>query len=394
VDARLINLLNQVEQDRLFLHINAMQNFNTRHVNSPYNTPGFGIGAAYNYITSQFETIRSESNGNLVVLPPHEFPVEWGDVSSIGRNIIGVIQGRETGGGIILIGAHYDSISISVEDGNAFSPGANDNGSGIAALIEIARIMSRRQPRATVMFVAFGAEEIGRVGSIAFVNEYLIPNNIAIDAMLNLDIIGSSTGPDGSINDRELRVFSADPNDSPSRQLARELQIIARRHSPEMAISMQATVDREGRYSDHMSFSDAGYAAVRFIEMNEDLNRQHNDRDTLDDVQALYLTRSTQTILAVATALADGIRPPSSVQLREDTDGLRTLVWERRDEAAGYLVALRSVGSAAYDEIFEVSDTFVRWDGFVPSRFSGIAVAAIDQNGLVGPFSFEYQILN
>ncbi len=400
VDARLINLINQVEQDRLFLHISTLQNFSTRHVNSPFNQPNFGIGAAYNYIRGQFESIRQASQGTFVVANDHVFPIEWGGVISEGRNIVGVIPGTETGAGIVLIGAHYDSVSIAFEDGNAYAPGANDNGSGVAAMIEMARIMSQRQHRATVMFVAFSAEEIGRLGSIEFVNNYLINNNIRIDAMLNLDIIGSSTGPDGSINDREIRLFSAgddtlsDPSNSSSRQLARALQLIGRRHAPDMAILMQPSADREGRYSDHMSFSDVGYPAVRFIEINEDSSRQHNDRDTLEDVQALYLTRSTQTVLACASALADGIRPPANVQLRDDGDGLRTLVWERRDEAVGYLVALRGVGRMEYNEIFEVSEPFVRWDGFVPSRFSGVAVAAIDSDGLMGPFSFEYQILN
>jgi hypothetical protein len=400
VDARLINLINQVEQDRLFLHINALQNFSTRHVNSALGQPNYGIGAAYNYIRGQFEQIRQASQGTFVVANDHVFPIEWGGIASEGRNIVGVIPGTETGAGIVLIGAHYDTISIDLEDGDAYAPGANDNGSGIAAMIEIARIMSSRQHRATMMFVAFSAEEIGRLGSIEFVNNYLLDNNIRIDAMLNLDIIGSSTSPEGAINDREIRLFSADdpslsdPANSSSRQLARALQMIARRHAPDMAIVVQPSGDREGRYSDHLSFSDVGYPAVRFIEINEDFNRQHNDRDTIEDIQALYLTRATQTVLACATALADGIRPPANVQLRDEGGGFRTLVWERRDEALSYVVALRGVGSNTFNEVFEVAETFVRWDGFVPSRFSAVAVAAIDDDGLMGPFSFEYQILN
>ncbi len=393
IDARLINLLNQVEPDRLFLHVNTLQGFSSRHVNSPYTINGVGIGAAQNYIRQQFEQIRDQSNG-IFFVEEQSFPVEWGGVSSTATNVIGILQGRETGAGIIVIGAHYDSISLAFEDGNAYAPGANDNASGVAALIEMARIMSRRQPRATVLFVAFSAEEIQRVGSINFVNQWVVGANLDVRAMINMDIIGSSTGPDGSINDREIRLFSSDPNESEARQLARAMQVIARRHAPDLAISLQPAIDRDGRYGDHISFSEAGYPAVRFTEMNEDVSRAHNDRDTLDDIQALYLTRSTQTILAVSTALAEGIQPPQSIQLRDDGDGLRTLVWERRPEASGYLIALRAVGSISYNEILTVNDTFVRWDGFVPSRFAGVAIAAIDSNGLVGPFSFEYAIVN
>ncbi|MDX2162275.1 MAG: M20/M25/M40 family metallo-hydrolase [bacterium] len=393
-DVRLITLLNQVEQDRLFLHINAMQNFQTRHVNSPYDVPGIGIGAAYNYIRGQFEQIRAQSQGNFVLANDHVFPVEWGGVRSEGRNIVGVIPGTETGAGILVICAHYDSISIAFDDGSAYAPGANDNGSGVAALLEMARIMSRQPQRATVMFVAFSAEEIQRAGSLAFVQDYVLAENLDVNWTINMDIIGSSTGPDGSINDREIRLFSAEPNESGSRVLARNLQFMARRHAPDMAIILQPQGDREGRYSDHLSFSDAGIPAVRFIEINEDNARNHNDRDTLDDIQALYLTRATQTILAGATALSRGIRPPGNLVLRDEGGGVRTLVWESRPEAVSYIVALRAVGATGYTESFEVADTFVRWDGFVPSRFNAVAVAAVDETGLMGPFSFEYQIVN
>ncbi|MFN8529146.1 MAG: M20/M25/M40 family metallo-hydrolase [Anaerolineae bacterium] len=394
-DTRLVNLLSQVEPDRLFLHINTMQSFQSRHVNSSYNTPGIGIGAAYNYVRGQFEAIREQSRGNFQIANDHVFDIDWGGVQSQGRNIIGVIPGTETGAGILVVAAHYDSISVAWDDGNAYAPGANDDASGIAALIEIARIMSQRQHRASIMFVAFSAEEIQRLGSIQFVHDYIVGQNLDVNWMINMDIVGSSTGPDGSINDREIRVFSdPDSTKSDSRALAREAQLIARRHSPDMAIVLQATVDRDGRYGDHMSFSDAGIPAIRFIEANEDPGRQHNDRDTLDDVQALYLSRSTQTVLAVSTALADGVRPPQNIQLRDEGNGVRTLVWERRPEAVSYVVALLGVGSIGYTDQFEVTDSFVRWDGFVPTRYSAVAVASVDADGLIGPFSFEYQIIN
>ncbi len=396
IDARLISLLSQVEPDRLILHVNALANMYTRHVLSVQNNPTMGIGAAYNYVRSQFELIRDQSRGNLVLGADHEFPFEWAGVQSVGRNIVAVIPGTETGAGILVIGSHYDSISLAWEDGNAFAPGANDNASGIAALLEIARVMSQRQHRATVMFVAFSAEEIQRAGSIAFA-EYLLQQNFDVNWMLNMDIIGSSTGADGSINEREIRVFSADPNDGPgseSRQLARAVQLIINRHVPDMTAILVPSGDREGRYGDQLSFSDRGFAAVRFIEANEEPSRTNNDRDTTDDVQALYLTRSTQTILAAATALADGIRPPQNIVLRDDGNGMRTLRWEERPEAAGYLIALRPVGATSYVDTFVIADPFVQWDQFIPSRYAGVAISAIDEDGLLGPFSFEYQILN
>ena len=256
------------------------------------------------------------------------FQLEWAGVTSQPSNIIAFINASEVGAGTILIGAHYDSISVDFEDGTAFAPGANDDGSGIAALLEIARVLSTREHRSSIMFVAFSAEEVRRQGSQAFVNDYLLPRSIDISAMIALDIIGSPMDANGAIDDHSMRVYSAGPNDLPSRQVARELELIVLNHVPSMSLNMVDAVDREGRYSDHISFNEAGYPAVRLIESLEDLSRQHNERDTIDGVQPAYLTKTTQTILTIVTALADGLPPPRNIALRDAGNGARTLIWE------------------------------------------------------------------
>lgn len=393
VNTGVVNLINQVETDRLMLHVDTLQNFGTRHVNSPYDLPDRGIGAAYRYIIGQFEQIRDQSQGRLTVFA-QSFPIKWAGVESQGQNIVAFLSGTESGAGTILVGAHYDSTSIDFESGSAYAPGANDNGSGVAALIELARILSARPHRTSIIFVAFSAEEIQRRGSIAFVNDYMLPRQIELNAMINMDIIGSQTGPDGSIDDRNIRLFSAGPNESPSRQLAREIELIALKHVPNMTVQLQDSQDRSNRYSDHQSFSDVGYPAVRFIEALEDVSRQHNDRDTIDDVQGAYLTRATQTILTVITALADGLRPPVNIALREAGNSLRTLVWEPVAGASGYVVALRRPNALEY-EYFEVDNpmtTNITWDSFVSTRFVGLAISAIDSEGLMGPLSPEFRI--
>lgn len=391
-DASLLNLLNQVEPDRLFQHIDALAGMKTRHALSINTSPTEGIGAAKNYVLNQFYKIRDQSFQNSFSVVTQDFPVEWNGLSATDTNIIGILQGTEVGSGVIVLSAHYDSINYNFDDPNGYAPGANDDASGVAALIEIARIMSQRRHRATVMFIAFAAEEIQRKGSIAFVSDYVKNQNIPVTAMIDMDIIGSSTGPDGSINDRQIRLFSADPNESRSRQLARSLNLIASRLAPNMEILVQDTVDRPGRYSDHMSFSDAGYPAVRFVEADEEIAREHTERDTINDVQANYLMRSTQTVLACVTALADGPRAPQNISLRDNGNGLRTLVWDIVPGAASYVVALRRPNALIYDPYFETTDNSVTWEGFVPDRFAGLAIAAKDANGLIGPFSFEYGI--
>ncbi len=380
-------LVNQVEGDRLMVHVRTMSGFYTRHVNSSQTRPDYGIGAARRYIRTEFEAIQAETQGNLAVFE-HEFTVEWNGVTSRQANVVAIISGTEPGAGTIVVGAHYDSRGNDDLEADGFAPGANDNATGVAALIEMSRILAQQPRRATVMFVAFSAEEVGRKGSIAFVNDYVVRNNIDVQTYINVDAIGSQTYSDGTVNDRQLRVFSQGPNDaSKSRQVARMTNLIAFNHAPEMEIVVQDALDRPGRYGDHFSFEEAGYPSVRFIEMAE--NPSYLDTsDTIDGINPNYFRRTTQTILTVVASLADGPQPPRNVALRDNGDGTRTLVWEPVAGATGYVVALRQPNSMIYQQ-FETSESSVRWDGFTSANFTGIAVAATDNDGLIGPLSQE-----
>lgn len=398
VNASLTALLNQVAADRLMIHVDALQRLGTRHVNSP-DTGSTGVAAAYRYIRSQFEEIAVQSAGKFTAVP-QTFTLDWEGVTTTQVNLIGYLGGREVGGGVIVVGAHYDSISVDRSDPNYPAPGANDDGSGIAALIELARIMSLRpvKPRATVMFVAFAAEEIGRKGSIEFLkflDETGRRNSgepIHVDAMLNMDIIGSSTGPLGNINNDTMRIFSAGPNDSPSRQLARAVTWINQNLNRNTGYVLQDAGDREGRYSDHLSFSDVGYPAVRFVEALEDRARQHTPEDVIDDVQADYLARNTQAILTVLLALSDGPPPPNpdNIVLRQIGNPTRELIWEPAPGAAGYLIGLRYPGSLRTDETFPWPTNSVEWDSFC--LFESLVVASVDASGLIGRPSSEFKV--
>ncbi len=386
----LLALLSEVESDRLIIHVDALQNFYTRNINAISSSLNRGINAAFVYIQSQFQTIQTHSQGRFITTE-QAFSVTWNGIRSTPKNIIGIIPGIESGAGVIVIGAHYDSRNADPKDATHYAPGANDNGSGVAALIELARILSARQHRATILFVAFSAEEEGRLGSIAVVKDYFQAQHIDVTAMLDLDIIGSSTDGQGRVNNKQIRLFSEGPDGSPSRQLSRSINLIGLDYMPGMEIVIQESDDRTGSYGDHLSFSAAGYAAVRFTEMNEEPQRRHTERDTIDDVQADYLVSSTQTILTVVTVLADGPQPPRNMTLRDNGDGTRKLVWEPMPNATSYVVAIRPPGLAAYQQ-FEVRDNFVDWAGFVPERTVALAIASKDASGLIGSFSAEYLI--
>jgi len=381
-DIELYNLLNQVESDRLLLHVDSLQNLNTRHVNST------GVTAAAQYISDQFETIRAASEGRLYTFT-HEFELTYQDMTTIQYNVGAVIQGTEEGAGTIIVGAHYDSIGQPLEDPTTFAPGANDNGTGVSSLIELARIMSQRQYRASIMFVAFSAEEVGRRGSIAFV-DWLQERNIDVMAMLNVDTIGNYHSFSGDINDAELRLFSAGPNDSsPSRHLARTVNFITFNHAVDIELTVQDAIDRENRYGDHFSFSESGYAAVRFIQANEE-KRNGDPTDTIEFIEPGYFRRAVQSLLTTLVTMADGPRPPRNITLRDQGNGISELRWEPIAGASSYIVALRWPGSLIYNQQFETTDTVVEWDNF--SRYAGIAIAARDASGMIGPLSPEYRV--
>lgn len=391
-DPDMLNLMNEVEADRLMIHVRAMVGVQTRHINSPQNRPGYGIGAARDYIQAQFEQVQAETQGNLYVFP-HQFIVDWNGVRTQQTNIVAIVQGDTANAGVIIVGAHYDSRNDDLDDAVGAAYGANDNGSGIAALMELARILAKRPHRATLMFVAFSGEEEGRKGSTAFVQEYVQRNNLDVRLYINLDAVGSQIYADGRVDDRRMRVFSKGPNDSSrSRQMARLANLIAFNYVPEMEILVQDAYDRDGRYGDHFSFEEAGYPAIRLMEMAENsAYLDSSDVLTSTNPHPSYLQRSTQTMLVLINAMADSLTPPRNISLRDNGNGTRTLIWEPIPNATGYLVALRQPNSMIYQQ-FETNDTSVTWDGFTPTNFTAVAVGAKNENGIVGMLSDEWVI--
>lgn len=389
-DQTIVNLLNQVEVDRMMAHVQAFQNMFTRHVNSSQSDPKQGIGAAQRYIEEQFKAIQQTSNGRLYTFN-QQFELNYNGQKTTQTNVIAVVQGYEAGAGTVVIGAHYDSVGTPLESATTYAPGANDNGTGVAAVIELARILAQRQHRSSIMLVAFSAEEVGRRGSIAFA-DYLKAQGIDVIGMVNVDTIGNENDARGNIIANELRVFSDGPNDtSLSRHMARSAEFISFTHGLEMKLTVQDAIDRENRFGDHFSFSEKGYPAIRFISALEE-KRNADPTDLIDFVEPRYLLRSTQSILVVVSAMADGPRPPRNISLRDVGNGARTLVWEPVSETQGYIIALRFPGSLRYDQQIEwAGSTSITWDGF--ANYAGIAISAKGTNGIVGPLSEEYKVV-
>ena len=385
VEDEMQNLLDRVESDRLMSHIRSLQDFRTRHISSTQVSTREGIGAARKYIKDQLEIFRAASGGDLYTFENRFVAFTTAEEKTTQFNVVAAISGTEVNAGTIIIGAHYDSIGTPRTDGTVYAPGANDNGSGVAALLELARILSGAQYKASVMFVFFSAEEFNRQGSISFA-AWIRERNVDVLGMINLDTIGNVHDFNGNREERYLRVFSAGPNDtSASRRMARVASFLAYNYNLALELQVQDAIDRENRYGDHFSFSERDYPALRFINAYEE-KRNADPTDTIEFIEPDYLRRATQATLAVVASLADGPRPPANIALRTRQDGKKELVWEPVADAASYIVALRPPDSLIYRQL-ATGETKLAWEGF--TDFASIAIAAQDARGYIGPLSRE-----
>jgi hypothetical protein len=396
-DPALMDILDLVQSDSLMLTVDSLVGMGSRHVLSHPSPQIKGIAGARDWLLSQFNGIARDNPQQSINIWAQNFQYNWNGFNIEAQNVAAVFQGTDVGAGVVILGAHYDSITTNFTNGQTAAPGANDNGSGIAAMMEVARIMARAAHRATIIFVAFAAEETGRQGSLAFIKDYLQAQNPPVDVrgMINMDIIGSEQGANGQVDRRTLRIFSAPPNDSPSRQLARQIALGIKTYFDEIDPIIQSSEERTGRWGDHQSFRAAGYPSVRFIQGLEDVSHQHSPRDIADNIQPAYLMRTTKSALIALEILANGPTPPADLTMRHKIDdpGRQLLIWTPVRGAAQYLIALRQESSMFFDEVFTVpaldAPELIR-DDF--ANYATIAIATIDESGRMGPLTPEYSI--
>jgi leucyl aminopeptidase len=384
-DTSIADIINQVDASLMMSHVQTLVGFNNRY--SLYEPlPTQGIAAARDWLVRELEAIQAANPATEMQILTQPFDVTYGEESWQNHNVAMIINGLDGEAGVVLLGAHYDTISTT---NDLFQPGANDNGSGVAAALQISRIMAQQPHRAVVVIIFFAAEEVfgGRYGSVEFAETYIQAQHIPLVAAINLDMIGNPTGPTGERHDFQMRTFSEPPNNSASRQLARLTEVVARIYVPSMTVNVINALDRQGRWGDHESFSEIGYPAIRLIEQQDDPRFAHNSQDTISTIDPDYLTRTTQVTLATLHVLADGPNPPTVRQMDSST---WTLEWSPVTNAASYVVALRSPGSLAYNVEIPVSDTRMSWVHF--PDFEAVAVAAVDADGLIGRFSPEQSV--
>jgi hypothetical protein len=307
VDSRIETILEDVSPDRLLEYLTALTDFQTRHSLSFTDRSDFGVRAARTYI---LETMQGFSDRLDVGLDCYQVEAQGRiPIEAELCNVVATLPGRSDRR--IYVSGHYDTVA-RVEDAaldrSQFdnpAPGANDDGSGTVLTMEVARVLSQSglEFDATLVFVGFVAEEEGLVGASLHAAR-AEREGWTIDAVFNNDIIGNTMGGNGIVDARTVRVFSEDPMDSPSRQLARFIRRHAAIYMPGHEVRLIGREDRFGRGGDHTAFNRRGFTGVRFSESRENYSRQHTAADTLGGVDFNYLAKNARVNASSVATMA------------------------------------------------------------------------------------------
>jgi len=390
-DPQIEKMVNEVSKDSLESYIKKMVSFGTRSTLSIQTDPKRGIGAARNWVLSRFNEFAKEAGGRMssfidtVTLQPDGRRV---DKPTLLGNVVAVLKGTDTNDDrIFIISGHLDNMRSNVMDGSGDAPGANDDASGVAAVMECVRVMSKRSFPATIMFVAVSGEEQGLLGA-NYMADKAKKQNWNIEAVLNNDIMGSNNSNETNvINNTKIRVFSESfsvqdtgkaaltirslglENDGKARQLARYVKETGERYVDNLEVVLVYRNDRFLRGGDHTPYVQRGYAAVRFTEMNENYYHQHQDvrmensiqyGDLAEFMDFEYLRKNTGLNLANLANLAKSPSLPQEVKV--DTKKLTNftnLSWKspKSGKVKGYFVMMRETTSAFWQKKIYTTDT-------------------------------------
>lgn len=352
------SLTSQVSTDRLKADIDKLVSFHNRNTFSDTVSNTKGVGAARRWLYNEFQKINQETGGNMKVYYDyfyHKLSARYRN--SIGldsiklANVVAILPGTSSER-ILHFNGHYDSRTRSGTDIESFAPGANDDGSGTVALLEMARILGKEKFKNTIMLAAVVGEEQGLIGS----------TNIAktaknkkwnLEGVIANDMISNIKGGNGKSDNTYLRCFSPDPVESPSRNLALYLKMISDEYVPALDLKMIFRLDRFGRGGDHSPFVREGFAGVRFTEPYENYLQQHSPDDTQENMSFEYFTRATQLNVGIATYWANSPASPMLISIGRDKN-LNTRLNFSCDEPVenlqGFKVYMRETDSGYWSE--------------------------------------------
>lgn len=416
-------IVSEISAKNIEASIRKLTSFGTRHTLSSQDDPNRGIGAARRWIKEEMDRYSRESGGRLVVTedefiqpPTQRVPKEAKLV-----NVVATLTGTqaESKDRIYVVSGHYDSCvcSQSMTDAESDAPGASDDASGTAAVMEMARVMSKYEFDATIVFMTVPGEEQGLLGAHHWAEEAK-KKNLNIAAMFTNDIIGNTLGGNGVRDNRRVRLFSegvptneteaeararqsvGGENDGPSRQLARYIKEVGERYVQNFDVTLVFRRDRYGRGGDHNAFLQRGFAAVRFTEPNEDFTRQHQKvreengvkygdvfemADPAYVAQVARINASAMASMALAPAAPAGVRFKTG---RQEYD--TTVAWQPGKELdiAGYRIVWRETYQPFWQRSIEIGNIaeFVMKSLSKDDYF--FAVQAVDKDGNASVPSF------
>ena len=367
LDPRVVKLVGSVSEERLGVILKKLESFETRSTMSSTTSATRGIGAARQWILDE---MKGYSPKLQVSFDTYQVPPQGRITRDVElRNVMAVLPGRSPRR--IYISGHYDTLARPGGQGSANSgadpdtltarpadpnapldnlaPGVNDDGSGTALTIELARVFSQSgiDFDATLVFMCHVGEEQGLVGARLHAQK-AVAEKIPIEAVLNNDIVGGDHGGSGIVDGATIRVYSEGPEDSPSRALARFIERWGGRYVPSHRVRPMARPDRFGRGGDHSAYNQLGFTAVGFRESRENFTKQHDVRDTFDGVSLPYLAQNARVNAASAATLALAPPPPSVLSergqpmiTRAPTGYDANLKWNAVPGAAAYRVFWR-----------------------------------------------------
>lgn len=419
--ARLHDIVADVSAERIEKDIRKLVGFGTRHTLSDTKSDTRGIGAARRWIKQEFEKI-SAACGNCLEVYYQSATISGEKRIPDATEVVSVIaiqRGITDPGRYVIMSGDIDSRVSDVMDATSDSPGANDNASGVAGTLEAARVLSKYRFNGSIVYAALSGEEQGLFGG-KIMAEQAQKDGWRIKAVLNNDMIGNIEGINGVINnttarifaegtrqteterDARIRRFTGGEVDSPSRNLARYIDLIADRYIENLDTMMIYRLDRFGRGGHHRPFNDLGYPGVRIMETNENYNRQHQDLrtedgikygDTIDGVNFDYAAKLTALNATSLASMAWAPNPPINVSIKGAVQPSTTLSWDAIDakqnpHLAGYKIYWRYTDAPQWQFSRFVGDvtSFTLDNVVIDNYFFG--VASVSKDGFESPVVF------
>ena len=363
-DPAISALVSGISAERIRETDSILVSFGTRHTMSDTVSATRGIGAARRFLRDRLTAYSTDCGGCLEV-EVDQATIEVTRHPDRPRvnvvNVLAWLRGRDTSR-VVVIGGHYDSCICTTDrwDFTSDAPGADDDGSGTALVVELARVFSQRYPKgldATVVFALYAGEEQGLLGSTHLAQRLRV-SNYRVSAAVTNDIVGNVVADDGTTDSTSVRVFGADPDNGPSRELARYVWGIGNLYDPGFVVYPVFRLDRISRGGDHAPFVAQRDPGVRFTERLENYKRQHLPADRLEHVNFRYVASVARLNAASLGSIAMAPPPPDSVSARRDqaSGGQKWMIsWKPVAGATSYEILLRRTTSAMHEQLMHVS---------------------------------------